>query len=95
MHIITYSAEAAPVGFEFLAVIVDGDAFHPVTPFRSSVSTDDARAKAQAWWDAEIAAFLRTETGRSARAAAVSAAARKRAKPQPEAQPAPVIEEAF
>ena len=75
MNVLTYSATTDAPGLEFLAVIVHGRDFHPVTPFRSSESAEDAAAKAQAWWDVETAKFAATEAGKAARAAAVSAAA--------------------
>lgn len=69
MQIITFTADTAPTGFEFLAVIVHGSDFHPVTPFRSSTSAADAEAKAQAWWDSELAKAAQSEAGKAARAA--------------------------
>lgn len=100
MRIIEYQAASdAPSGFEFMAVILsvqpgkpgapDVLKRHPVTPFRSSVSATDAREKAQAWWDEQIAAIQAKVAGKQARAEA------RKAKTQEAAPPVEHIEEAF
>lgn len=75
MIIVSYRAESTALpraDFMFLAVIVHGTDFHPVTPFRSALSAEDAAAKAQAWWDEQLAAVAKTEAGKAARAAALA-----------------------
>lgn len=93
MQILTYTAETSALpsaSFMFLAVIVHGTDFHPVTPFRSNLSAADAEAKAQAWWDSEVDRAAASEAGKAARAAAMT-----RARKKADAPAEPHIEEAF
>ena len=66
MKILTYQATSEdPGAFEFIALILTEQPgkpgkpfkmdFHPVTPFRGE-SPNEAAAKAQSWWDAELKA---------------------------------------
>lgn len=82
MQIVTYSNETAPKGFQHIAHIINEQpgkpgkpwksGFHPVV-FRAATAIE-AREKAQAWWDTELAAAA----AKIANAAAMSERMRNR-----------------
>lgn len=70
-----------------------GEDWHPIVIY--AASEDEARAKAQAWWDAEVQKVRDKEAAAQARAdaRAASAAAKKAGMPIPEAETQPDPEE--